>query len=37
MDIGYIDKETGKRWIEEVLSVSKMLQSLINTIKKSSK
>jgi len=37
MDIGYIDKETGKRWIEEVLSVSKMLQSLINTINKSSK
>ena len=35
MDIGYIKKEIGKKWLQEVIIISKMLQSLLNTIKKS--
>jgi four helix bundle protein len=31
--IGYIDKTTGKKWIAEAESISKMLQSLINKFK----
>ncbi|MFA5548335.1 MAG: four helix bundle protein [Porticoccaceae bacterium] len=29
MDIGYIDKETGKTWLTEAESISKMLYKLI--------
>jgi four helix bundle protein len=33
MDIGYIDRETGKTWLSEAEEVSKMLHGLIRSIK----
>ena len=33
MDIGYIDRETGKKWITEAEDISKMLHSLIQSIR----
>jgi four helix bundle protein len=34
MKIGYIEKNEGKRWIEEAESIARMVTSLIGTIKK---
>lgn len=31
MDIGYIDREVGKKWLEEVREISSMLSGLIKT------
>ena len=36
MDIGYIDKETGRKWINETKELSKMLHSLIRNFKNQS-
>ena len=33
MDIGYIDRETGKLWLKEAEDISKMLHGLIKSIK----
>lgn len=33
MDIGYIEREQGKRWLMEAEEISKMLHSLIRTIR----
>ena len=33
MDIGYIDSKQGKEWINETEEISKMLYSLIKSIK----
>ena len=33
MDIGYINKETGKHWLNEAEQISKMLHALIKTIR----
>lgn len=33
MEIGYIPKETGRAWINETEAISKMLYSLIKTIR----
>jgi len=33
MDIGYIEREQGKRWLMEVEELSKMLHALIKTIR----
>ena len=33
IDIGYIDNETGKKWLVEAEQISKMLHSLIRTIR----
>ena len=35
MKIGYIQKEAGKKWIEDLDHIAKMLSSLIGTIKQS--
>lgn len=37
MDIGYIDCETGKKWLSEAEEISKMLHSLIRAIRNRSK
>lgn len=33
MDIGYIDKQLGKQWLTEAEAISKMLHSLIQTVR----
>jgi four helix bundle protein len=33
MDIGYIEREQGKRWLVEAEEISKMLHALIRTIR----
>lgn len=33
MDIGYIDKETGKHWLAEAETISRMLHGLIKSIR----
>ena len=33
MDIGYIDRETGSRWLREAEEISKMLHSLIRSVR----
>lgn len=33
MDIGYIEREQGKRWLVEAEEISKMLHALIKTIR----
>ena len=33
IDIGYIDKETGKHWLTEAETISKMLHGLIKSIR----
>lgn len=33
MDIGYIDNETGLRWLREAEEISKMLHSLIRSVR----
>ena len=33
MDIGYIDREIGKKWLAEAEEISKMLHGLIRTIR----
>ncbi len=33
MEIGYIDRETGRRWIQEAEEISRMLYSLIRTVR----
>jgi four helix bundle protein len=33
MDIGYIEREQGKRWLGEAEEISKMLHALIRTIR----
>lgn len=37
MEAGYINKTNGKKWIQEVILISKMFQSLISVIRKSNK
>jgi len=34
MDIGYIDRQTGRRWVEEATTISGMLGPLIKTRKR---
>jgi four helix bundle protein len=34
MDIGYVNQETGKTWVQETKEISAMLVGLINSIKK---
>ena len=36
MDIGYIERESGKRWINEAEEISRMLHAFINTIRNES-
>jgi hypothetical protein len=31
MEVGYIDKQLGKAWIEETKEISRMLHALIKT------
>ena len=33
IDIGYIDQETGARWLKEAEEISRMLHSLIRTVR----
>ena len=33
MDIGYIDRETGLRWLREAEEISRMLHSLIRSVR----
>lgn len=33
MDIGYIDRETGARWLREAEEISKMLHGLIRSVR----
>jgi len=33
MDIGYIDKETGKHWLKDAEDISRMLHGLIKSIR----
>lgn len=33
MDIGYIEQETGKRWLIEAEEISKMLHGLIKSVR----
>ncbi len=33
MEIGYIDRETGRRWIQEAEEISRMLYTLIRTVR----
>ncbi len=33
MEIGYINREVGKNWLQEAEEISKMLHGLIRTIK----
>lgn len=33
IEIGYLDKETGKKWIKECEEISKMLHGLIQTVR----
>ncbi len=33
MDIGYIDRETGSRWLQEAEEISRMLHSLIRAVR----
>ena len=33
IEIGYLDKETGKKWIKECEEISKMLHALIQTVR----
>lgn len=34
MEIGYIDRKLGSKWVKETKEISKMLQALVFTIKK---
>jgi len=34
MEIGYIEKETGKQWLQDAEEISKMLYGLIKSIRK---
>lgn len=34
LEVGYIDREQGKRWLHEATEISKMLHSLIQTKKR---
>jgi len=36
MDIGYIERESGKRWLAEAEEISRMLHAFINTIRNES-
>ena len=33
MDIGYIDRETGERWLQEAEEISRMLHGLIRNVR----
>ena len=33
MDVGYIDRESGRRWLAEVEEISKMLHGLISAVR----
>jgi hypothetical protein len=33
MDIGYIEREQGRRWLAEAEEISRMLHALIKTIR----
>lgn len=33
MNIGYIDRETGMRWLQEAMEISKMLHGLIRAVR----
>ncbi len=37
MEISYIDRETGRRWIQEAEEISRMLYSLIRTVRSKTK
>ena len=37
MEISYIDRETGRRWIQEAEEISRMLHSLIRTVRSRTK
>jgi four helix bundle protein len=33
MEVNYVDRETGRRWIQEAEEISRMLHSLIRTVR----